>query len=58
MVIASFRSAIAELKFTAQGEAKLVLTIPYGDRHDVQPLMDESGRTLMVEVRRPQKGQP
>lgn len=51
-MIAQFRAAIAELKYTAQGEAKLQMTVPYGDRHDVQPLMDLYGLELVVQVRR------
>ena len=51
-MIAGFRAAIADIRYTAQGEAKLMLTVPYGDRHEVNELMDLFGLELRVEMRK------
>jgi hypothetical protein len=50
--VTSFRAAIYDLKFTAQGEAKLSLLVPYADRHRMVRLYDEFGKTMTVTIER------
>ena len=47
-----FRASITKMEYTPQGEAKLLLLVPYRDRMKVQPLMDAFGIEMQVSMDR------
>jgi hypothetical protein len=49
---AQFAAAVADMRFTAQGDLKVTLTIPYGDRAKGVALMDAIGLQVDVTVER------
>lgn len=49
---ARFAAAVSDMRFTAQGDLKVTLTIPYGDRAKGVTLMDAIGLQVDVSVER------
>lgn len=51
----AFRGSVQDARFTAQGDLRLTINVPYSDRHKALPMVDTFGLALDFEVHRVRK---
>jgi hypothetical protein len=49
---ASFRASVVDMRFTAQGDVRITLNVPFSDKHLAIPLSESYGLALEIHARR------
>jgi hypothetical protein len=49
---ARFRASVVDMRFTAQGDVRVTLNVPFADKHLAIPLSEAYGLALEIHARR------